>query len=64
METASEFLIRKGFRKVYQIDKRYNLTIGEMVEFLNEYANRTFKDLLSLPKEKGNSNQMSFEFDK
>ena len=64
METAAEFLIRKGFKKVYQTDRRYNLTIGEMVEFLNEYANRTFKDFVALYKDKGGKSPMSFEFDK
>jgi len=37
-ETAYEFLLRKGIQKVHQPHKRYNLTISELVEFLNEYA--------------------------
>jgi hypothetical protein len=37
-ETAQEFLLRKGIRKIHQPHKRYNLTISELVEFLNEYA--------------------------
>jgi hypothetical protein len=44
METAQEFLQKKGFRKVHQIHKRYNLTIGELVEFLNEYAGKVLKN--------------------
>ncbi|MBS0000295.1 MAG: hypothetical protein KFF73_15040 [Cyclobacteriaceae bacterium] len=44
METAQEFLSKKGFRKVHQINKRYNLTIGELVEFLNEYAHKALKN--------------------
>jgi hypothetical protein len=38
METAYEFLQRKGISKVYQPNKRYNLTIAELVEFLDEFA--------------------------
>jgi len=37
-ETAQEFLHRKGIRKIHQPHKRYNLTISELVEFLNEFA--------------------------
>lgn len=37
-ETAYEFLLRKGIRKIHQPNKRYNLTISELVEFLNEFA--------------------------
>ena len=37
-ETAQEFLLRKGIRKIHQPHKRYNLSIYELVEFLNEYA--------------------------
>jgi hypothetical protein len=37
-ETAHEFLLRKGIRKVHQPHKRYNLTISELIEFLNEFA--------------------------
>ena len=37
-ETAQEFLLRKGIRKIHQPHKRYNLTITELVEFLNEFA--------------------------
>ena len=39
-ETAHEFLLRKGIQKVHQPHKRYNLTISELVEFLNEFAER------------------------
>ena len=37
-ETAYEFLLRKGISKVRQPQRRYNLTIAELVEFLNEFA--------------------------
>jgi hypothetical protein len=37
-ETAHEFLLRKGIKKIHQPHKRYNLTISELIEFLNEFA--------------------------
>ena len=37
-ESAYEFLLRKGIRKVHQPNKRYNLTVAELLDFLNEYA--------------------------
>jgi hypothetical protein len=57
METANEFLEQKGFKKVYQRGKRYNVTIGEMIEFLNEYANRTLNEFI-----KGNTDKKSSPF--
>jgi hypothetical protein len=33
-----EFLQLKGIRKASQLNKRYNLSIGEMIEFLQEYT--------------------------
>ena len=51
MESAHEFLQKKGFKKVHQPFKRYNLTIGELVDFLNEYASRSIKDFLDLSDE-------------
>lgn len=50
METPIEFLIRKGIRKVYQPGQRYTFSIAEIVEFLDEYASRTVKDLSDLNK--------------
>ena len=44
MESAQEFLSKKGFRKVHQLNQRYNLTIGELIEFLNEYAYRAIRN--------------------
>jgi len=37
-ETAYEFLLRKGLSKVHQPQKRYNLSIAELIDFLNEFA--------------------------
>jgi hypothetical protein len=48
METANEFLIRKGIRKVYQPAQRYSLTIAEIVEFLDEYASRAVNDFVEI----------------
>jgi len=33
-----EFLQLKGIPKVHQPNKRYNLSIAEMIEFLQEYS--------------------------
>jgi hypothetical protein len=46
METAHEFLERKGITKVYQPSRRYNLSIAELVEFLDEYATKSLKEFL------------------
>ena len=46
METAYEFLERKGITKVYQPSRRYNLSIAELVEFLDEYATKSLKEFL------------------
>jgi len=43
-ETAQEFLLRKGLKKIHQPYKRYNLTISELVEFLNEFAEGAIND--------------------
>ena len=37
-ETAYEFLLRKGISKVHQPNKRYNVAVAELLEFLEEYA--------------------------
>jgi len=41
---AYEFLLEKGINKVHQPNKRYNLTVQELITFLEEYAqkNKTF----------------------
>lgn len=35
---AYEFLLKKGVKKVHQPDKNYNLSVSELVEFLEEYS--------------------------
>jgi hypothetical protein len=48
METASEFLKNKGFKKAGQPFERYNVTISEMVQFLEEYSDQVLKDFKTL----------------
>jgi hypothetical protein len=36
--SAYEYLLKKGFKKVHQPRKRYNLTIEELVNLLEEFA--------------------------
>lgn len=33
-----EFLQLKGIRKAHQMNKRFNLSVAEMIEFLQEYS--------------------------
>ena len=35
---AKEYLLKKGINKVHQPDKRFNLSIEELVIFLDEFA--------------------------
>ena len=35
---ATEYLLKKGINKVHQPDKRFNLSIEELVIFLDEFA--------------------------
>ena len=37
---VQEYLVKKGFKKVHQSRKRYNLSIGELVSLLEEFANQ------------------------
>lgn len=43
-ETAYDFLLRKGIHKIHQPQKRYNLSIAELIEFLNEFAESAVHD--------------------
>jgi hypothetical protein len=56
MESAQEFLIKKGFRKVHQPNKRYNLSIAELIEFLDEYAQKAVKNGSKRYGKNGHSN--------
>lgn len=46
MESAYEFLERKGITKVYQPSRRYNLSIAELVDFLDEYADKSLREFI------------------
>ena len=35
---AHEFLLKKGVKKVHQPDKKYNLSVAELIQFLEEYS--------------------------
>jgi hypothetical protein len=48
METAKEFLRKKGLKKVHQPSKRYNLSVRELSELLDEYSIRVLKDFLNI----------------
>ena len=37
---AIEFLLQKGINKVHQPKKRYNLTVEELIIFLEEFAQK------------------------
>ena len=37
---VQEYLVKKGFKKVHQSRKRYNLSIGVLVSLLEEFANQ------------------------
>ena len=37
---VQEYLLKKGFRKVHQPKKRYNLSIEELVSMLEEFATK------------------------
>jgi hypothetical protein len=43
---AQEYLLEKGIRKVHQPKKRYNLSIEELVMFLEEFAAREKEKLM------------------
>ena len=60
METAHEFLERKGITKVYQPSRRYNLSIAELVEFLDEYATKSLKEFLVRKNEQKRSTAVEY----
>ena len=35
---AYEFLLKKGVKKVHQPNKYYNLSVAELIQFLEEYS--------------------------
>ena len=53
METAYDFLLKKGITKVHQPNRKYNLSIAELVEFLDEYATGSLREYILLENDKG-----------
>jgi len=37
---AQEYLLKKGIRYIHQPKKFYNLTVAEMIEFLEDFAQK------------------------
>lgn len=49
---AQEYLLEKGIRHVHQPRKFYNLTIAEIVEFLEDFAQKEKESVLKLLERK------------
>jgi hypothetical protein len=62
--TPYEYLLEKGIKKVHQPWKRYNLSIEELVAFLNEYSTWKNMSLLETYNElsKENKDQLRLNF--
>ena len=45
---AQEYLIAKGVKYIHQPKKFYNLTIGEMIEFLEDFAQSEKQSVIKL----------------
>jgi hypothetical protein len=45
---AQEYLIAKGIKYIHQPKKFYNLTIGEMIEFLEDFAQGEKQSVIKL----------------
>ena len=45
---AQEYLLQKGIRHIHQPTKFYNLTIAEMIEFLEDFAQKEKESLIKL----------------
>jgi hypothetical protein len=45
---AQEYLRKKGIRYIHQPKKFYNLTIAEMIEFLEDFAQKEKQNLIKL----------------
>ena len=48
MMNVYEFLLNKGIRKVHQPTKSYNLSVKELVDFLEEFASQSKSSLRKL----------------
>lgn len=45
---AQEYLMRKGIRHIHQPKKFYNLTIAEMIEFMEDFAKKEKESIIKL----------------
>jgi hypothetical protein len=45
---AQEYLRQKGIRYIHQPRKFYNLTIAEMIEFLEDFAQKEKESIIKL----------------
>jgi hypothetical protein len=45
---AYEYLLAKGIRNIHQPKKFYNLTIAEMIEFLEDFAQKEKESVIKL----------------
>jgi len=49
--TPYEFLHKKGFKKIHKPYKRYDITVGELVDFLKEYSTlESYRDVRIKPQ--------------
>ena len=45
---AQDYLLQKGIRYIHQPKKFYNLTIAEMIEFLEDFAQKEKESVIKL----------------
>ena len=45
---AQEYLLTKGIRYIHQPKKFYNLTIAEMIEFLEDFAEKEKESIIHM----------------
>jgi len=45
---AQEYLLKKGIRHIHQPKRFYNLTIAEMIEFLEDFAQKEKEAVIKL----------------
>ena len=45
---AQEYLLKKGIKYVHQPKKFYNLTVAEMIEFLEDFAQKEKESVIKL----------------
>jgi hypothetical protein len=45
---AQEYLLKKGIRHIHNPKKFYNLTIAEMIEFLEDFAQKEKESIIKI----------------